>query len=356
MITIQNGKLIIPDDDRFVGFAGDNTVNTKQFTLIDHIGDHCTYTLCLRFDDDTVHSVTLSAAENHGDTVLTWQIRKEDICASGIVQAQVKIEDSSGGVEHSTKDFFLIGSAVELGDDGAEAEYVTPSVLENSINQALQAVTATSPYIDSDGYWCIYDTEQEEYVRTNYHVSGIAPDSAMSDSSDNAVSNSVIKRYVDGKATECNTFSTAYADMKTSDKVPNTRKIAQIALSSDISPEDLMTALRPLMCRQNITPNSSGVTGQLGIGMGGEVFFCTATDSWQHLASFEDLYEKMDLAEEIEAEDVDLMDDGSLFFIDGDLFIKYDGDPVALAQASDVYTKTEIDTMIGNVESLLAAI
>ncbi|MBQ3264401.1 MAG: hypothetical protein IJH07_01360 [Ruminococcus sp.] len=356
MITIQNGKLTIPDDDRFIGFAGDDLAVTKQFILLDFAEDHCKFTLCLRYDDDTVKSVPLSAAADHGNTELTWCVAREQLYVSGIVQAQIKIVDSGGNVRHSSKDFFLIGSAVELDDGGSEMECVTPSQLENSINQALQAVTATAPFIDSSGYWCIFDTEQDLYVRTQYHVSGIAPDSVMSDSSDNAVSNRVIKQYVDAKAVDCNTFSAEFADMKASDKVPNTRRIAQLALSSDISAENLMTALRPYLYRTSITPNSGGVTGQLGIGTAGEVFFCTATDRWNHLASYSDLYEKMDLAAEIDTQDVDLMEDGSLFFIDGVLYVKYDDDPVALAQVNDVYTKTEIDTMLGDVESLLSAI
>lgn len=356
MITIQNGKLTIPDDDRFVGFAGDNTVNTKQFVLTDCVRENCEYYLCMRFDDDTVRSIPLDAAADHGDTVLTWHIRAEHLCSSGVVQAQVKIAGSDGDIEHTTKDFFLVGSAVELDDDGGEMEYVTPSQLENSINQALREITHTAPYVDNDGYWCIYDTDRDEYIRTDYHVSGIAPDSAMSDSSDNAVSNRVIKQYVDGKGAECNTFSVSYTDIKAADLVPKTRKIAQIALTSDISADNLMNALRPYTYRTNITPNSSGIQGQMGIGMSGEVYYCTATDRWIHLVNYSDLHEKMDLVAEVDAEDIEDLEDGSIFFCGDVLYVKFDGDTVALAQSDDVYSKAEIDSMIGSVESLLATI
>ncbi|MBQ3329727.1 MAG: hypothetical protein IJG87_00950 [Ruminococcus sp.] len=356
MITIQNGKLIIPDDDRFVGFAGDNAITSKRLVLMNEVDTSSSYTLCLRFDDDTVRSVPLSAAADGGNTVLTWDIAQEHLYAPGIVQAQVKIVGSDDVTRHTAKDFFLIGSAVELDDDGGEAEYVTPSQLENSIQQALQTVTATSPYVDSDGYWCIYDTQRGEYVRTAYHVSGVAPDSAMSDSSDNSVSNRVIKQYADAKAADCNTYSTAYTDLKTSDKVPNTRKIAQLPLTSDIDASDLMDVLRPYSYRVNINPNNSGVKGQMGIGVSGEVFYCTATDRWVHLASYTDLYDKMDLVTEVSAAEMDDVDDGNMFFSGGTLYVKYDGDSIAVAQANDVYSKAEIDTMIGNLESLLAAI
>ena len=339
MITIQNGKLMIPDSDRFVGFAGDNTVNTKQFTMIDFTQENCAFTLCMRFDDDTVRSVPLSAQRDQGDTVLTWQIRKEDLCSSGVVQVQVKIADSDGDIEHTTKDFFLIGSAVELDDDGGEMEYVTPSQLQNSINQALETITATSPYVDDDGYWCVYDPQQGVYVRTEY-----------------TVSNSVIKRYADGKAADCNTFTISYADAKTADKVPNTRLIAQLPLSADIGEADLMEALRPYTYRTNVTPSLSGVTGQLGIGANGEVFFCTETDHWVRLANVEELYDKMDLVTEVDASDVEDVFDGNMFFCNDVPYVKLDGDAVALAKSEDVYSKAQIDAMIGDIESCLAAI
>lgn len=217
MITIQKGKLTIPDEDRFVGFAGDDSVREKQFVLCDHTEQDCTYTLCLRFDDDAVRTVALDAEISGGDTVLTWSIRSEDIRAAGIVQVQVKIADSDGNIGHTTKDFFLIGSAVELNDDGSEGEYVTPSMLQHSIEQALHTLSSTAPYIDENGYWCVYDVETGAYVRTAYHVNGVVPDSAMSDVSETPVENRVIKRYVDDTASACNAFAASYTDLKLGD-------------------------------------------------------------------------------------------------------------------------------------------
>lgn len=356
MISIQNGKLTIPDIDRFVGFAGDNAAITKQFFLIDHVGENCTYTLCLRFDDDTVRTVPLTAAVDGGDTVLTWEVCREHLHASGVVAAQLKIADSDGNLVHSTKDFFLVAPSVELDEHGAEAEYVTTEQMRNSINQALQAVTETAPYIDSSGYWCVYDIASGAYVRTAYHAGGITPDSAMSDSSENPVGNKFIKQYVDGKASDCNAYSASYTDQRCADKVPAARKIAGLSLSADIGTADLMGALRSNLYRDNITPNSSGIKGEFGIGMSGEVYFCTAANRWVYLAVHSELNEKMDLIPAIAAQDVDSYEDGSLLFVDGELCMKYNDDTVALPFADDVYTKAEINAMIGNIESLLASV
>ncbi|WP_407382455.1 hypothetical protein [Ruminococcus sp.] len=357
MITIQNGKLNIPDIDRFVGFAGDNAVMKKEFFMVNHVGEGCTYTLCLRFDDDFVRTVPLTAAVDGDDTVLTWEIVRDQLHATGVVAVQLKIADSDGNIAHTTKDFFLVGSSVELDETGEEEEFVTTAQLRHSINQALEEVTATAPYIDDSGYWCIYDLNTGEYVRTAYHVSGLTPDDAMSDSSDNAVSNRVVKRYVDSKSEECNSFAAGYADLKLAAAVPHTRTIAQLPLSDDIGALDLMANLRPFLYKLNVTPHgSAGIRGQFGIGMVDEVFFCTSTDHWVQLASYHDLYDKMDLIPEIDAGDAGDYDDGSLLYIDGSLYYKMNDAVVALSNADDVYKKSEINAMIGNIEALLAAV
>ena len=64
----------------------------------------------------------------------------------------------------------------------------------------------------------------------------------------------------------------------------------------------------------------------------------------------------MDLAEEIDPSDVDDMDEGSLYLCGGSVYLKNEVGSTELSKAASVYTKTEIDTMIGDVETLLAAV
>ena len=353
MITIQNGKLTIPDNDRFIGFAGDNSANTKQLLLLNRVKNGCTYTLCLRFDDDSVCSVPLTAVTQGADTVLTWEVLGEQLYTTGIVTAQLKTVDSDGSIAHSTKDFFIVGSSVEFDDDGGDMDYVTSSQLKNSINQALQSVSSIAPYIGDDGYWYVYDAQAGSYNRTEYYVGAQKVDSALSDNSENPVGNRYIKQYVDSKADECR----SYTDSATADKVDNTQTIAGLPLTANISSAELTNAIRSNLIRTNVLPNvTSGAQGTIGIGPNSEVYFCTADNRWEHLAKFKELNEKMGLIEEVGAEDISYVDNGNLFLSAGTLYMKYNGNVVALVTGNDVYTKAEIDSMIGNVETLLAQI
>ena len=342
MITIQSGKLCIPDVDRFVGFAGDDSVMTKQLVLLNRASDSCTYSLCLRFDNDSVCTVPLTASVDGDDVVLSWEVRAEHLLQTGIVTAQLKTVDSDGSIAHSTKDFFIVGSSAELDDDGCEIEYVTPSQMRNSINQALETITATAPYIGDDGYWYVYDPEQGAYKKTGYTAGGIAPDSAMSDTSVNAVGNRYIKQYVD---TAC------------ASKVSTTTTVAGLALTDNISSYSLADAVRGHLYRTGVIPNvTRGTTGQLGIGLNGEMFFCTATDVWRQLADFRSAEYKMDLIDEIDAADEDLVDNGNMYLMDNGVYIRYDDSGIKLAKSADVYSKSQIDSMVGNIEALLAVV
>ena len=342
MITIQSGKLCIPDIDRFVGFAGDDSVMTKQLVLLNRTSNSCTYSLCLRFDNDSVCTVPLTASVEGDDTVLSWEVRAEQLLQTGIVTAQLKTVDSDGSIAHSTKDFFIVGSSAELDDDGSEMEYVTPSQMRNSINQALETITATAPYIGDDGYWYIYDPEQGAYKKTEYTAGGTAPDSAMSDTSVNAVGNRYIKQYV---------------DVSCADKVSKSTTVAGYPLTGDISVSNLAAAVQGDLYRTDVRPGfTPGTTGQMGIGSNGEVFFCTATNVWVRLTDYLYAESKMDLIDEVDAEDVEYLDDGSMYLQNGGVFIRFDGGDIELMKTADAYSKAQIDAMIGNVEALLAQV
>ncbi len=58
----------------------------------------------------------------------------------------------------------------------------------------------------------------------------------------------------------------------------------------------------------------------------------------------------------VDASDVEDVFDGNMFFCDDVPYVKLDGDAVALAKSEDVYSKAQIDAMIGDIESCLAAI
>ena len=324
MITIQSGKLIIPEDERFVGFAGDNAAVTRQFLLKDRAEEGCTYSLCLRFDDDTAAVVPLSAVISGADTVLTWEVGREDIRRTGIVMAQIRIADSDGDITHTTRDYFMVGASAETDDDGSDIEYITRSELD----RALRSAAATAPYVGDDGYWYVYDADEQGYKKTSYHISGYQVDDQMSGVSDNPVSNREIKRYVDAAASAaaaatasaasaCNVYAAAYADAIASGMVPDTLKIAGIPLSGDISASDLMNSIYRQVFISLVVPGSTrGYIAQYGLDGQDHPVVCIMGNEWERIATYSELTTGL----------------------------------------AGVYSKSEIDAMLGSIETLLASV
>lgn len=201
MITIQSGKLSIPEDERFIGFAGDNSVIEKQILVLHRHVLNSAYTLCLRFDNGDIKQVPLPYQQINSDVLLTWTVEREEILHHGIVTAQVKMTDDNGNIQHSSKDYFLIGSSVEIDEDGFEKDYITQTQLEEKINEAVEGINARSPYLGSDGYWYVYDKAREEFIKTGYR-GDLSVDSSMDINSPNPVENGTVTMYVSGLFSE----------------------------------------------------------------------------------------------------------------------------------------------------------
>ena len=142
MISIESGKFTIPEEERFIGFSGDNTVTEKQMVVYHRSAIIAAYTLCLRFDDGSLKCIPLEASGTGIDIMLIWRVRREDLLSSGVVTAQIRMTDRDGGVSHTTKDYFWVGSSVDHDDDEEETEYVTHDQLESRVSEALETVRA----------------------------------------------------------------------------------------------------------------------------------------------------------------------------------------------------------------------
>lgn len=276
MITIQSGKIIIPEEERFVGFAGDDRISTKQFILPQtQITDIDTvFSLYLRFDDNRVTSAPLNISIVDSDTILTWNVRAENLLKSGIVMAQIKYTNGEGCVAHYGCDFFVVGDISERGDDGEEYDILSRTEFEERMAQAVRDARATAPYIGDDGYWYIYSREQGDYVRS-FSASGIPVDSEISGNSTNPIENRAVKQYVDA----CD-----------STKVDKTTCVAGVALNSGITAGDLYEGLADTINPPTVTIGTThGYPAQYGKTFEGTPVFCTGQNVWKALAKAEDI-------------------------------------------------------------------
>lgn len=218
MIVINSRKMVIPEDERFVGFLGDNQYVTKEFVLEDVIDENNIYTLFLTFTDGKVVDVKLSGVVKSGMTTLTWNIQDNHIIKSGLIKAQIKVETSDDGVYYTTSDYFYACKTLpfegDIGDSGYTDIYDLQAKIKELITSELDAVhddlvpisrkiagislesdissfalgeklvlsnlTGVSPGIDTEGFkGQLYIEGDNVYVLTSVSVNPNVPDGVM---------------------------------------------------------------------------------------------------------------------------------------------------------------------------------
>ncbi|MGN0452899.1 MAG: hypothetical protein ACI4GZ_03760 [Ruminococcus sp.] len=166
MITILDGKLTIPENERFIGFAGDNLKRKIEFMLLGAEKTDRVYRLYLTFDDGTCNYFVLPAQETKEGVLLTWNVLESHIFKSGNVRAQIKVFTDDGVVSHTTPDTFIVGNSAELSDSFLKnnSEFLEYERLLNDLNATLKETCLLSPIIGDNGNWYIYDSSVGEYV------------------------------------------------------------------------------------------------------------------------------------------------------------------------------------------------
>lgn len=338
MITIQSGKLTIPEEDRFVGFAGDHLAGVKRFLIPGRDDLSGRYYLCLRFDDDSVRVIPLEKELVSGGLSLIWQLRSDHLPKSGVVMAQIKHSDAEDTVTHSTCDFFIAAKSVESSD---VPEYLTRAEYEEIMASYIEQVKACVPYIGEDGCWYYYDTDSDEYRRADRAT--VTVDDAFVQNSVNPVQSRVIKTYLDSAL---------------SGKVDKSARVAGIQLNANISAQDLAENLAAYVNPRMVEPGVTlGYGGQYGKTSDGDPVMCSLGTTWIGLAKASDLASKMDIAPTLNDLDISGIPIGQIFFCQGGVAIKNAANSyLEFAGRNSVYSKTEIDSMIGSLETLLSTV
>lgn len=143
MITINSGKLSIPEKERFIGFTGDNLHSTKQFIVENVANENCIYRLYLKFDDGTVNYFVLDSKVENSSTILTWNILEEHIFKSGIVNAQIKSIYENGETYHTSWDYFLVAHSAEFFGEFKAHENAEFLRYEKELNEIYRKISNT---------------------------------------------------------------------------------------------------------------------------------------------------------------------------------------------------------------------
>lgn len=178
MLTIhRNGKITVPEEDRFIGYAGDHLNKTITMQAENITDADWNYRMFLRFDDGTVNYFLLEKKVSENCTYLTWRVSEDQIYKSGIVYMQIKAFRRDEMIFHTEAVPMTVGTSLEFGEYYAEKENSEFLKHEKTLNHLLDSVKnakAFLPYIGTNGNWFVYQGDTEQFVDTNVTAMGSA--------------------------------------------------------------------------------------------------------------------------------------------------------------------------------------
>ena len=165
MITISDGKLTIPEGQRFIGFTGDNRHTRKIFCIRQAPESGWIYRLYLTFDDGRHNFFVLPATVSSEGTTLIWDIDESHILKSGLVKAQIKAFSENQEVYHTTSDVFVAGKSTEEDEEfkNGNSEFLLYEKTLNELYRKMQNASAKMPFVGENGHWYTYNAVSEKY-------------------------------------------------------------------------------------------------------------------------------------------------------------------------------------------------
>ena len=178
MITIhKSGKITIPQEEGFIGYAGDNLNKTLEFTVEKHTDINCYYRAFLKFDDDTVNYFILNKKIKDGNTILEWTVTQDQLYKNGIVYLQIKAFNVSNVIFHTESVPIFVGDSIEFTDYLAErpnSEFLQQEEQLNNLLYEVENAKEFLPYIGANGNWFVYDYDTKSYYDTGVTALGSA--------------------------------------------------------------------------------------------------------------------------------------------------------------------------------------
>lgn len=293
MIVISSGKMTIPEEERFIGFVGDNLHSQKQFILTDVSDEDCIYRLYLTFDDGTANYLVLDSKIENGSTILDWTVTQDDIYKSGVVNAQIKAFLADGEVYHTSSDYFYVEDSAEFATEFTEKENAEFLRYEAELNSILSEIKSSSydlvPVTRTIAGVDLGDDITVKQLQTALKAYPLLIGAVAPTKSTVGVKNQLYIYVTSNTATlyfcrlvdeDTDSGEITYnwqiiggSNIDLSSYVKNTLTLAGLDLTSDRTAEDLQTALDvyPLISK-SVVPSTSTV------GSKGQMYICITYD------------------------------------------------------------------------------
>lgn len=121
MIEIAGRRLKIPDDEKILGYVGDNDVDIRIFKLSRLDLSDMFFQVDIRKEDGTTDFIELEKAFEADHLLLTWPLMANQLNVKGKLIAQIEALNANKQVWHSGPGEFIVGNSIK-----AEADIPSP--------------------------------------------------------------------------------------------------------------------------------------------------------------------------------------------------------------------------------------
>lgn len=136
MIEISGRSASVPEDERFLGFTGDNDCEVRVISLKNESLAGCSFKIDVCGADGARNILEPEKSTECGEILLTWVIKKEHIRQSGALFAQVRAFDESGMVWHSDIFEFEVCGSIEASEAFEDADPSEFKEIEKAVTAA----------------------------------------------------------------------------------------------------------------------------------------------------------------------------------------------------------------------------
>ncbi|MDD6308218.1 MAG: hypothetical protein PUB07_02540 [Clostridia bacterium] len=196
MIIVKGRHVMIPEEERTIGWMGDHAAQTVQFCMVDTSLADCSFRIDVAQKEKNMLLPTMTVQEN--GIFLSWEVQKEHLQTAGEMQVQIRAFRGTAMVWHSEVFTLWVESSIQ-----AEAAFSSPlpsafSTLEANVAQladetaasantaAASAETASAsafamqealdncvPIVGDNGNWFLWDIETGGYVDSGKPSRGV---------------------------------------------------------------------------------------------------------------------------------------------------------------------------------------
>ena len=182
MITVSRRSIIIPQEERVIGFYGDNNEKIICFEIAEPTVRNYSYVLYIEFSDGRTNSVLLEKENN----ICIWQVKAEHILSSGVAYIQIKAISQNDEIWHSPKATIEICESI----DETNAQY-SPTLLQ----QLDDRINEVNDYADT------YITNITQQITDQIDLSGYVTEQQAQNMINNSIDELVLplNRRLDGE-------------------------------------------------------------------------------------------------------------------------------------------------------------